>query len=226
MKIEQLDIDLEEIGAILDRAQAGALNAEEHGKLKAAVDTLAFLTEQIGAQGTTIERLRRMLFGASTEKTAKIFPDPPPGEAEGSQPGGGARNGKGRERRPGHGRNGANAFTGAVRVRVVHATLHHEDRCPECLKGKLYVQQAHPAVLIRVRGVAPLSATRYDCERLRCNLCGEVFTAEAPAGVGSETYDESAAAMVALLKYGCGLPFNRIEKLQRHLGIPMPAATQ
>jgi len=32
--------------------------------------------------------------------------------------------------------------------------------------------------------------------------------------------------MVALLKYGCGLPFTRIEKLQRHLGIPLPAPTQ
>jgi hypothetical protein len=32
--------------------------------------------------------------------------------------------------------------------------------------------------------------------------------------------------MSALLKYACGLPFNRIEKLQKNLGIPMPAATQ
>ena len=231
MKIERRDIDLAELTAILDRTGDGALSEEDRDKLKAALDTLAFLTEQIGAKGTTIERLRRMLFGASTEKTAKIFPDPPEQEGGGSKPGdaanagGGGRSGKERERRAGHGRNGADAFTGAVRVCVLHATLHHGDRCPECLKGKLYVQ-AHPRVLIRIRGVAPLSATRYDCERLRCNLCGEVFTAEAPEGVGSEKYDESAAAMVALLKYGCGLPFNRIEKLQRNLGIPMPAATQ
>ena len=32
--------------------------------------------------------------------------------------------------------------------------------------------------------------------------------------------------MIALLKYGAGLPFNRIEKLQQGLGIPLPAATQ
>ncbi|MBK8979608.1 MAG: transposase [Planctomycetes bacterium] len=32
--------------------------------------------------------------------------------------------------------------------------------------------------------------------------------------------------MIALLKYGCGVPFNRIEKLQHNLGIPLPAATQ
>ena len=81
-------------------------------------------------------------------------------------------------------------------------------------------------MLVRVRGMAPLAATRYELERLRCNLCGEVFTAPAPEGVGAEKYDATAAAMVALLKYGCGLPFNRIEKLQRNLGIPLPAATQ
>ena len=32
--------------------------------------------------------------------------------------------------------------------------------------------------------------------------------------------------MVGLLKYGAGLPFNRIEKLQEGMGIPLPAATQ
>ena len=32
--------------------------------------------------------------------------------------------------------------------------------------------------------------------------------------------------MVGLLKYGCGLPFHRIEVLQRGLRIPLPAATQ
>ncbi len=40
--------------------------------------------------------------------------------------------------------------------------------------------------------MAPLSATVYEQERLRCNLCGEVFTAPAPDGVGSEKYDETA----------------------------------
>jgi len=74
--------------------------------------------------------------------------------------------------------------------------------------------------------MAPLSASVYACERLRCNLCGEVFTAPAPAGVGTEKYDATATSMVGLLKYGAGLPFNRIEKLQDGMGIPLPAATQ
>jgi hypothetical protein len=74
--------------------------------------------------------------------------------------------------------------------------------------------------------VAPIEATVYELERLRCNLCGEMFTAQAPEGVGEEKYDTQAAAMIALLKYGCGLPFNRLERLEASLGIPLPASTQ
>jgi len=33
-------------------------------------------------------------------------------------------------------------------------------------------------------------------------------------------------AMIALLKYGTGVPFNRMERLETQLGIPLPAATQ
>jgi transposase len=83
-----------------------------------------------------------------------------------------------------------------------------------------------PALLVRITGMAPLGATVYEQDRLRCNLCGEIFTAAAPEGVGEKKYDETATGMVGLLKYGTGLPFNRIEKLQEGLGIPMPAATQ
>jgi hypothetical protein len=32
--------------------------------------------------------------------------------------------------------------------------------------------------------------------------------------------------VVALLKYGCGMPFYRMEKLQAHTGMPVPASTQ
>jgi transposase len=130
-----------------------------------------------------------------------------------------------RPKPPGHGRNAAAAYTGASRVTVAHPDLHGGENCPGCTSGKLY-PQSEPAKLVRITGMAPLSATVYVCDRLRCNLCGEVFTAPAPAGVGNEKYDATATSMVGLLKYGAGLPFNRIEKLQDGMGIPLPAATQ
>ena len=55
-----------------------------------------------------------------------------------------------------------------------------------------------PRALVRVVGQAPLAATVYELDRLRCNLCGEVFTAPEPEGIGPEKYDETTAAMIAL----------------------------
>jgi transposase len=83
-----------------------------------------------------------------------------------------------------------------------------------------------PGLRIRVVGQAPLAATVYELESLRCNLCGEVFEAEAPEGVGEKKYDESAAAMIGLLKYGSGVPFYRLAGLEASVGIPLPASTQ
>ena len=51
-----------------------------------------------------------------------------------------------------------------------------------------------PRLIVRVRGQAPLAATVYELKRLRCNLCGEVFTARPPPEVGEAKYDETAAA--------------------------------
>ena len=108
---------------------------------------------------------------------------------------------------------------------IAHGALRHGDRCPGCQRGNLSAQ-AQPKQLVRIRAVAPITATVYECERLRCGTCGEIVTAQPPPAIGEAKYDESVAALIALLKYGCGLPFYRIAKLQRNLGIPVPATTQ
>lgn len=233
------ELRLDEIKAIVERAKP-ALSAEEYATLVQAVDTLVFLTRELEAKGTTIERLRRMLFGPSTEKTRAVLGDGPTQEGAGvpQRPtdggsAGGRATGDGtgpdgateRPKRPGHGRNGAAAYTGAQKVKVPHSTLHRGDPCPECHEGKVYPLE-EPAVLVRIRGVAPLGATVYECDRLRCNACGEVFTAEAPDGVGPDKYDETAASMIGLFRYGTGVPFNRIARLEQSFGIPLPATTQ
>ena len=80
--------------------------------------------------------------------------------------------------------------------------------------------------MVRIVGHAPLTATVYALERLRCNLCGEIFTAEAPEGVWPEKYDATTASMIALLKYGSGVRFHRLVDLQEDLEIPLSASTQ
>src|SRR6516165_8680906 len=124
----------------------------------------------------------------------------------------------------GHGRNAADAYTGARKV-VVRAKLSSGDACPERARGRVYAQR-QPKTLVRVVGQAPVEATVYEMERWRCNACGQVFTAEEPEGVGADKYDATAIAMIEQLKYGTGVPFTRLERMEAQLGIPLPAATQ
>jgi hypothetical protein len=51
-----------------------------------------------------------------------------------------------------------------------------------------------------------------------------VFTAQEPEAIGAEKYNETAAAMIAQLKYGAGTPFYRLEQLEKQLGTPLPRA--
>lgn len=215
-KISIRELGLDELKAIITRARSNPLSEGEFEKLEAALDTLAFITGELEKKGVSIKRLRNLLFGASTEKTSLVVGDV----------GGAAKaSGKAKKKRKGHGRNGAAAYTGAEKVKVPHESLERGDLCPKCYKGKVY-PLTDPAVLVRVTGMAPFQAKVYEHDRLRCNLCLEVFTAETPEGVGKEKYDETVPAMIGLLKYGTGLPFNRLEKLQKGFGIPLPAATQ
>ncbi len=67
----------------------------------------------------------------------------------------------------------------------------------------------------------------YKRQRLRCRLCDAVFTAPLPAAVASlPKYDSSCASMIALLRYGNGMPHFRLEGLQASLYVPLPDATQ
>ena len=217
-KVKHLDLDMAELEAILEHARSGPLSEEEHHRLKAVVTTLAHLTQELEKKRTSITRLRNLLFGPRTEKSGDVLKKP-------AGTSGTAGKGK-KKKRKGHGRNGADAYKGAKKVEVPHGSLKSGDPCPETdCTGKVY-KLPDPGLIVRIKGLPPLGATVFELEKLRCNLCGTVFTAKAPPGIGEKKYDETAVSMVALLKYGAGFPFNRLEKLEGNLGIPLPAATQ
>jgi transposase len=199
---KRIEVNLEELDRIIDRGMDVPLSKAEGQKIKAALHAMA----------------ERLTGKRSTEKTAAILPKPAvpaPAQEQATD-----------ESSPaGHGRNGAAAFAGADRVAIQHATMHSGDTCTECGEGKVY-RQKEPATLVRIVGQAPLKTTVFEMERLRCNACGQVFTAGAPDSAGPDKYDATAVAMIALLKYGTGLPFKRLEKLESHLAMPLPAATQ
>lgn len=231
-RVERLEISMQELEDILARARTTTLTAEECAKLHKAFETLMYVTDLLGEKDTTIGRLRKILFGSSTEKMAHVLgqqacPDTETADRQSELPANpaDASTGEPAAKAAGHGRNGAAAYSGAERVCVDHESLKPGDRCPKCGKGKIY-RIKEPATVVRITGQAPLRATLYELERWRCNLCGEVFTAQAPEGVGPGKWDEAAAGMVAVLKYGTGMPFHRLEQLQKSLGIPLPASTQ
>ena len=224
---ERIELEMSELEAILERSKTQPLSEQDYERLHAVLQTLLFLTQELDKNRVSVQRLKQMLFGTTTEKTRKVIQqaltetgvDSGTSDDDNPQPEPPA------EKAKGHGRNGVEEYEGAEKVRVAHPSLRGGDTCPRCKKGKVY-ETAKPTCLVRIRGQAPLGATVYELQKLRCNLCGEIFTAPAPPEVGSQKYDAESAAMIALLKYGSGMPFNRLQRLQGSLGIPLPNATQ
>jgi transposase len=220
----QIDVSCEELETLLEGARA-ALGEAGFQKLQAAIRTLGYVTELLRNQEATLASLRRLLCHSSTEKTSKVL------KQAGIQSGHNQAQPPATPKVPqssaaGHGRNGAAAYRGARKVSVPHTSWKAGDPCPDgqC-SGKVYPQR-DPGGLVRIQGQAPIAATVYALEKLRCNLCGDVFTAAAPEGVGEKKYDETAASMIALLRYGSGVPWYRLQGLEKSLGIPLPVATQ
>jgi len=198
-----MDVDVDELDRIIDAAMREPLNENDGRTLKTAVHAMA---ERLVRRRNT-EKTSAVLEPKTTSGTGTATPEP------------------GRSGPAGHGRNPATAFTGAERVLVKHAQLKSGDVCPDCREGKVYCQK-EPKTLVRIVGRPPLQATVFEMERLRCNGCGEVFAANEPPTAGPEKFDPTAVATTALLKYGTGMPFNRLEQLEKHLGIPFPASVQ
>jgi transposase len=87
-----------------------------------------------------------------------------------------------------------------------HECLKPKDICPDCTRGKLYL--IPPKVVVVLTGHAPVSAKKHILERLRCNLCGSVFTAAFPNGIELKKYDDNVSVAIALFKNYAGFPLN------------------
>ena len=274
-----IELDMGKLEDLVARLDTHELREEDYATLHSVIESYVGLFFAVGNKNTTIARLRKMLFGAKTEKTAAVCKDhpsdsdsaahpagdvPAPGAAapgaaaaiptspagkerlsesrtpargesilpveaetasEAEQDSSAVAIGDAPAKPSGHGRNGADAYAAAEKIEVPHPSLQPGDPCPQCEKGTLYDTQ-RPGVVVRLVGQAPVGATIYYLQKLRCNPCGAVFTAELPPGAGSVKRDATVGSMIALLRYGTGMPFNRNETLQERLGIPLPTSTQ
>jgi transposase len=218
-----------ELDELLAKAKP-TFSAEQYLLLERVFGTFVHVMLTLQNAKTSIKRFQRMLFGHRTEHKRNVLeraaqagePDASGAESVPELP---ATVPLPRSPQPGHGRNAAQAYSGAPIVECDHTELASGDRCPECDKGRVY--DSPPRSIVKVVGQAPLGATVYKLHRLRCRLCDAVFTAPLPAAVAScPKYDSSCASMIALLRYGNGMPHFRLEGLQASLYVPLPDATQ
>ena len=230
-----IELDVCQFEELKQHVEQRAFEEGDYAKLGGVLDAYRYLVELVENKKTTIARLRKLLFGSSTERTADVVgrdsttspgsQHPDAGSADSDARGTSPAGVKKGEKKPGHGRNGADRHAGANRVKIRHASLKPGDPCPDCGAGTAYLM-AKPGVLVRFVGQPPVAATIYELEKLRCHLCGHIFTAQPPAEAGAKKYDASAVSIIAMLRYGLGFPFNRLDRMQEELEIPLPASTQ
>ena len=230
---EIIEVNSQQFEELLERAASNTLRDEDTELLRHLFESYAGFFQIVGDKNTTIARLRKMMFGATSEKSENVFGDAEdalnPSSRDGSdgdtadEASAGSDSGSDRnqyedssETASGHGRHGAGDYPGADQVEVQHPQHAAGDVCPDCGQGTLY--EKSPGVLVRFVGQAPLHATVYRLQKLRCHLCGKLFTAPVPGGVGDTKHDHSVASMIGLLKYGSGLPFNRLQHSQTACG--------
>lgn len=211
LKPPSIELDHAKITDLLDRAKT-RLDPDDFTLLDSLVRTLLFLEVLVKRRSDVIVKLLRLMFGASSETSERILKKNPKGSGSKPPP-------------KGHGRNGARSYTGAARTSVSHPDLEHGQGCPDCLKGRLY-RMVDPGYWIRCFAAPLVQAVVYELEKLRCNLCGKIFTASKPPDAGEEKYDETVPATLAVMKYAGGLPFYRMEWLQQCFGVPLAASTQ
>jgi len=229
---ELVEVDGTRLEEVLRRVEQ-SLDEEDAALVRAVFESYAYVADLVEDKNTSIRRLRPLFFGARTETIAAVAgqktktPEAalPDDAAAGIDRVAGEGNNDGSDAAAvpkGHGRNGAEAYRGAARIDVPHPSLTAGDACPACGQGTVYDKA--PGVLVRITGQPPLTAKVYRLQKLRCHLCGRGFTAEAPQEAGDQKYEATAGSMIGLLKYGSGLPFNRLNGLQGDLGVPLPAS--
>ena len=221
----------EELDELLMLART-SFPTKQHELLKGVLATFVYVMLKLQNAKTSIKRFQRMLFGGRTEHTRNVLAraagESAPHRQDDACAGAALAEVEVAAPKPrprGHGRNAAQAYSGAPIVECDHPDLKPGDRCPQCGQGRVY--DSPPKSLVKVVGQAPLGATVYRVQRLRCRLCDAVFTAPLPAAVAAlPKVDASCASMIAVLRYGNGLPHFRLESLQASLYIPLPDATQ
>lgn len=230
---EVIKISEKEIKNLQKNIEENNLSNDQKKLLIKLLSAYIWLANLFRLKKLSLNKLKR-LFSFSTEKKPPINQDPNKknknndddknGSGSNGQKGSGSEKPKKGNPPKGHGRKGKNDYSGANKKFHSHETLAAGDLCPACEMGKVYPR--NPGIFIQFEGQGPIQCTLHELEKLRCNACGEVFTAKLPANMEKTKYSYSSDVAIAMQKYGLGIPFYRLEKWQNAMKIPLPASTQ
>src|SRR4051794_11217814 len=142
---EIIEVDSPRLEEVLGRAEQ-ALAREDVELIRTLVEAYRYVVDLVDDKNTSMGRLRQLLFGSRTEKTNAVLgrktgrrdAAPANGAAADTASASGEVDVDGLKEtdqapaRKGHGRTGADAYPGAQRIDVPHASLQAGDPCPAC----------------------------------------------------------------------------------------------
>jgi len=256
MRPERLEVTLDRLRQVLDRAKRGQIEPGDYALI------VALLSNEVTRAEESDERRRKRVM-AKIAAAAAVAEDTnghrtcPDGGASTSSSGAGTSatsnssssdanarsgdapetstqgNGKtdgGNSKAKGHGRNGANAYRQAQHFSHLLAPGVIGAQCEACRLANM--SRYREKITIRIVGQPLFSAEGHHYEQGRCRNCGHIVRAEGPddvnEGLGTDyiRYDWSACAMLMVMHYFGGAPFKRMESLHEGWGVPMPDANQ
>lgn len=218
-----LKVNPSEVENLIAEIKANSLSPQSRELMVKILVSFLWLSQQLAQKRLSIHKLLKLFFGSKTEKSKNKDDNNKDQDGKENKS---TTKPEDKNKKPvkGHGKNGSAKFENAKRESILHPTLKAKDICPGCEDGKLY--EFGFAEVLRLFGQPPLIAKIYELARLRCANCQELFTAPLPEEAGNSRHHESANAMVGILNYGSGMPFYRLEALQKQLGTPLADATQ
>jgi len=252
---EVIELTEEEVEEIIRKIEASSLDPEAKKITSKSIELALWLPQMLQKKNISLHRLRRLIFGkgyklqnndsssnddsdddkdshndnengdntTQIEGATEANPQPPSSPDEEHQTSTVVQeNG---DKKPGHGRLPYTAYSDCSElVKLSIENLKPGDPCPELCNGRL--SRYGPGNIIRVKGQNFAQVIHYEVEKLRCNLCSFLVSAEIPPEVGREKYDAAFKSILVLQKYYVAVPYYRQEKFQALLDFPLSDATQ
>ncbi len=217
---ERIELTQAEKAELISRIKSNSLTEDDSDMLIGLIEFNHWLQIQIIEKNISIHKLRHAFFGPS-EKKASNTPEKPKVPKDLAKPIEPARK---LAISKNHGRLSADDYTEIETVNVEHTEYKAGQECPELCGGRLW--PVSPGNIVKITGQGFAKATKYVQKKLRCGLCGMLFTAPLPSDISNDKYDYNMKSQLCMLKYYMGLPFYRLETYQSVLGMPLPDSTQ